>query len=274
MNPVVSIIVPFCNEEKYIADSIESLLNQTYSNIEIVLVNDHSTDKSREVCLSFTDPRVKYYEKFDIPNGRAYSRNFGIEKSTGDIITFLDADDTCMNDRIELQLNKLIELGIKNTMCGCWVQREGLQNSLMRMPVKHDDILKGFTRQYNRTTIVGATIMAHRDVFLKYKYKTKFKFYEDWDLLVRLGESNEIRFVNVDKPLYTYMIRIKGTKFQQDWLDYNIFMRDCQSRRLRNLKEFDSPEEMFSELKKNDKIRYSVYRFFEKLIQFKRYLRI
>ncbi len=96
MNPVVSIIVPFCNEEKYIADSIESLLNQTYSNIEIVLVNDHSTDKSREVCLSFTDPRVKYYEKFDIPNGRAYSRNFGIEKSTGDIITFLDADDTCM----------------------------------------------------------------------------------------------------------------------------------------------------------------------------------
>ena len=95
MNPLVSIIVPFCNEEKYIADAIGSLLNQTYRNIEIILVNDHSTDNSREVCLSFTDPRVKYYEKFDIPNGRAYSRNFGIEKSTGDVITFLDADDTC-----------------------------------------------------------------------------------------------------------------------------------------------------------------------------------
>lgn len=274
MNPLVSIIVPFCNEEKYIADAIESLLQQTYRNIEIVLVNDHSTDGSREVCLSFTDPRVKYYEKFDIPNGRAYSRNFGIEKSTGDVITFLDADDTCSKERIQLQLNKLLELGISNTMCGCWVQREGLQNSLMRMPVKHEDIVKGFYRQYNRTTIVGATIMAHRDIFIKYKYKTKFKFYEDWDLLVRLGESGEIKFVNVDQPLYTYMIRIKGTKFQQDWLDYNIFMRDCQSRRLRNLAEFESPEEMFAELKKHDRLRYTAYRLFEKLIELKRFLRI
>lgn len=141
---------------------------------------------------------------------------------------------------------------------------------LSQMPVKHEDILKGFTRQYNRTTIVGATIMAHRDIFLKYEYQNQIDNYEDWDLLVRLGESNEIRFVNVDKPLYTYMIRIKGTKFQQ-WLDYNIFMRDCQSRRLRNLKEYESPEEMFSELKKSDRFRYAAYRrFFEKLIS-KRY---
>ena len=274
MKPLVSVIVPFCNEEKYIADSVNSLLNQTYSNIEVVLVNDHSTDNSKEVCLSFTDPRVKYYEKFDIPNGRAYSRNFGIDKSSGEIITFLDADDVCNAGRIELQLNKLFELGIETTICGCWVQREGIQNSLMKMPVKHEDILKGFTRIYNRTTIVGATIMAHKNIFLKHRYMTKFKFYEDWDLLVRLGESKEVRFVNVDKPLYTYMIRIKGTKFQTDWLDYNIFMRDCQRRRLKNLPEYNSPQEMFEALKQHDKPRYLLYWFFERLVEFKRFLRI
>jgi len=274
MKPLVSVIVPFCNEEKYIADSVNSLLNQTYSNIEIVLVNDHSTDNSKEICLSFTDPRVKYYEKFDIPNGRAYSRNFGIDKSSGEIITFLDADDVCNAARIELQLNKLFELGIETTICGCWVQREGIQNSLMKMPVEHEDILKGFTRIYNRTTIVGATIMAHKNIFLKHRYMTKFKFYEDWDLLVRLGESKEVRFVNVDKPLYTYMIRIKGTKFQTDWLDYNIFMRDCQRRRLKNLPEYNSPQEMFEALKQHDKSRYLLYWFFERLVEFKRFLRI
>lgn len=273
-NPLVSIIVPFCNEEKYIADAINSLLEQTYSNIEIVLVDDHSTDNSKQVCISFKDPRVKYFPKFHIPNGRAWSRNFGIEKATGEIITFLDADDTCSKDRIEFQLNKLKELGMDKTMCGCWVQRKGIQNSLMQMPVKHEDILKGFTRQYNRTTIVGATIMAHKNVFLKYEYRTKFKFYEDWDLLVRLGESNEIIFVNIDKPLYTYMIRSKGTKFQKDWLDYNIFMRDCQIRRVKNLPEYESPDEMFAELKKNNKTRYLAYKFFEKLVELKRYLRI
>jgi len=274
INPLVSIIVPFCDEEKYIADAINSLLDQTYSNIEIVLVNDHSKDDSKKVCLSFNDPRVKYYEKFHIPNGRASSRNFGIEKATGEIITFLDADDTCSKDRIQLQLDKLIELGIESTMCGCWVQKMGIQNSLMQMPVEHEEIIKGFTRQYNRTTIVGATIMAHKSIFQKYEYRTKFKFYEDWDLLVRLGESKAIRFVNVDKPLYTYMIRIKGTKFQTDWLDYNIFMRDCQIRRRRNLPEYSSPEEMFAELKKNSKLRYVAYRAFQRLVELKRFLRI
>lgn len=274
MNPLVSVIVPFCDEEEYIADSINSLLNQTYSNIEIVLVNDHSTDRSKQICLSFSDPRVKYFEKFDIPNGRAYSRNFGIDKSSGDIVTFLDADDVCNEDRIELQLNKLLELGMESTICGCWVTKKGMQNSIMKMPVAHEEILKGFTRQYNRTTIVGATIMGHKKIFLDYEYRTKFKFYEDWDLLVRLGETKLIRFVNVDKPLYTYMIRSKGTKYQKDWLDYNIFMRDCQSRRRKNMPEFNSPEEMFTTLKKKNMTRYIAYRIFERAVDLKRFLRI
>ncbi len=274
MKPLISVIIPFCNEEQYIADAINSLLDQTYSNIEIVLVNDHSDDGSKDICLSYTDPRVKYYEKFDVPNGRAWSRNFGIEKSTGEFITFMDADDTCSPDRIELQINKLLELGYDSTICGCWVQKKGIENALMKMPVKHEEILKGFTRQHNRTTIVGATIMGQREIFEKYKYKVKFKFYEDWDLLVRLGEMPEIKFANVDKPLYTYMIRSKGTKYQQDWLDYNIFMRDCQSRRRRKLPEYDSPDEMFEAMKKNEKIRLVFYRLFQKLIELKRMLRI
>lgn len=274
MNHLVSIIVPFCNEEKYLADAVNSLLEQTYSNIEIILVNDHSTDNSKEVCLSIKDPRVKYYEKFDIPNGRAYSRNFGIEKSTGDIITFLDADDVCSKERIALQVEKLLELGLATTICGCWVVKKGIENALMQMPVAHEEIVKGFHREYNRTTIVGATIMGHKDIFLKYKYRTKFKFYEDWDLLARLEESPDLRFVNVPQPLYTYMIRIKGTKYQKDWLDYNIFMRDCQIRRRKKQPEYNSPEQMFEEIKKNQKGRYLVYRLFQELIKLKRSLRI
>lgn len=272
-NPLVSIIVPFCNEEKYISDSINSLLNQTYSNIEIVLVNDHSTDNSKQVCLSFNDRRIKYYERNDFPKGRSAARNYGIEIAEGDFITLLDADDICNEERIAVQLHKLIEIGNNSTICGCWVIKEGLENSLMKMPLRHEEIVKGFNRQYNRTTIVGATIMGHRDIFLRFKYQPKFKYFQDWDLLARMQESKLVRFVNVDKPLYTYKIRIKGTKYQKDWLDYNVFMRDCQSRRRMAKKEYDSPEQMFMDIKKNHRSKYILYRLFQELISLKRFLR-
>src|SRR6478735_4834991 len=110
-DPLVSIIVPFVNEEKYIADCIASLTNQTYQNIEIVLVNDHSTDQSKSICLSINDSRIKYVDKGHLPKGRAFARNFGIQAATGEIITFLDADDTSTPNRIQLQLDKLLENG-------------------------------------------------------------------------------------------------------------------------------------------------------------------
>lgn len=272
--PLVSIVVPFYNEEKYISDSINSLLNQTYSNIEIVLVNDNSTDNSKQVCLNFKDQRIRYFERNDLPKGEAASRNYGIEMATGDVITFLDADDICSENRIYVQLNKLVEMGIGTTICGCWVIKEGLENSLMKMPLQHEEIVKGFNRQYNRTTIVGATIMGHKDLFLKFKYRPKFKYFTDWDLLCRMQESKLVTFVNVDQPLYTYKTRIKGTKYQKDWLDYNIFMRDCQSRRRKGTKEYENPEKMFLDLKKDNKSKYFRYKLFQKLIQFKRFLRI
>jgi len=272
-NLLVSIIVPFYNEEKYLFDSVSSLLCQTYSNIEIILINDHSTDNSKQVCQSFTDKRIKYYEKKNLPQGEASSRNFGIEVSKGDVITFLDADDICREDRIAVQLDKIIEMGIETTICGCWVVKEGMERSLMKMPINHEDIIKGFKRLLNRTTIVGATIMGHRSIFLEFKYRLKFKYFTDWDLLSRMEESNQVKFTNVVQPLYTYIIRAKGTKYQKDWLDYNIFMRNCQSMRRQNKKEYDSPEHMLLDLKTNQKLKYIKYRFLQELIKAKRFLK-
>jgi glycosyltransferase involved in cell wall biosynthesis len=269
---LISIIVPFHNEEKYIADAINSLLNQTYSNIEIILINDHSTDNSPKVCNEFIDTRIKYYDKIDLPQGEASSRNFGIEISNGDFITFLDADDICSKDRIAFQLDKIIELGIDSTVCGCWVIKKGLENSLMKMPSSNEEIIKGFDRSVNRTTIVGATIMGHRDIFLKFKYRLKFKYFTDWDLLARMHESRLIKFANVAQPLYTYNIRAKGTKYQKDWLDFNIFMRNSQELRRKNLKEYESPMQMFSDLRKNNKTKYFRYKLLQELIKLKRFL--
>lgn len=273
-NPLVSVIIPFCNEENYIADSIQSLIGQTYKNIEIVLVNDHSTDNSKSICMAINDNRINYLEKFHLAKGEALARNYGIQFSKGSIITFLDADDTCSPNRIELQLNKLLEVGIDNTICGCWVQKSGLETQLLKLPVDNVNIVKGFTRQYNRVTIVGASIMGSKKLFEEFPYRSKFKYYSDWDLLLRMYESKAIQFVNIGIPLYDYVIRKKGTKYQKDWLDYNIFLRDCQIKRRRGYNEYESPEEMFQETKKTNPAKFVIYKSFQKLIQLKRFLRL
>jgi glycosyltransferase involved in cell wall biosynthesis len=91
--PMVSVIVPVYNAEKYVEECIKSILNQDYSNIELIIVNDGSTDNSYEICkmISEKDERIQLYDRNNCGVGR--TRNFGIEKASGKYITFVDADD-------------------------------------------------------------------------------------------------------------------------------------------------------------------------------------
>ena len=95
MKDKISIIVPIYNVDRYLTECIESLIHQTYQNLEIILVNDGSTDKSEEICLRYAqnDKRVRYIKKDN--GGVSSARNTGIDSSTGDYITFVDPDDWC-----------------------------------------------------------------------------------------------------------------------------------------------------------------------------------
>lgn len=98
---MVSIIIPVYNVEKYINRCIDSVINQTYKNIEIILVDDGSTDNSGKICDSYEkkDERIKVIHKEN--GGLSSSRNVGIDLSRGDIITFLDSDDYLSSEYIE-----------------------------------------------------------------------------------------------------------------------------------------------------------------------------
>lgn len=93
MNPFVSVIIPVYNEEKYVIECVNSVLNQPCKDLEIILVNDGSTDNSHNVCLNLakSDERIKYFSKEN--TGVSDTRNFAIEKATGKFIAFLDSDD-------------------------------------------------------------------------------------------------------------------------------------------------------------------------------------
>ena len=98
---LISIIIPIYNNEKFISRCLDSIINQTYKKIEIIIVNDGSTDKSLDVISKYEkkDNRIKVINKKN--EGVSIARNIGIESSKGDYITFVDADDWLELDAIE-----------------------------------------------------------------------------------------------------------------------------------------------------------------------------
>lgn len=100
--------MPVFNSEKTVSDSINSVLNQTYSNFKLYIINDSSTDNSKDIILSFNDERIIYLETPE-NSGVASARNLGIKHCTGNYISFLDSDDLWLPRKLECQLAKLLD---------------------------------------------------------------------------------------------------------------------------------------------------------------------
>ena len=100
---LVSVIMPSYNTADYIKESVDSVLNQTYSNLEIIIVDDCSTDNTDEIIKSIKDNRIRYY-KNDVNSGAAISRNIALKEAKGQWIAFLDSDDLWMPEKLEKQI--------------------------------------------------------------------------------------------------------------------------------------------------------------------------
>lgn len=107
MKPLVSIIIPLFNSGSTISETLQSLIDQTYDNLEIIIIDDGSTDNSLEIVSAFSDPRIKIFKQSH--KGPGPQRNFGIKNSTGKYIALIDADDVAAKNRIENQIDYLLK---------------------------------------------------------------------------------------------------------------------------------------------------------------------
>lgn len=124
MNDLVSIIMPSYNTERYIADSINSVLAQTYENWELIIVDDCSTDDTEQILGSYTDPRIRFLQN-EKNSGAAVSRNYGLREAKGRWIAFLDSDDTWHPEKLEKQVRFMEETGYKFTYTDYQIQLNG-----------------------------------------------------------------------------------------------------------------------------------------------------
>lgn len=139
--PLISVIIPSYNRAHLINEACTSVLSQTYSNIELIIVDDCSTDNTKEVVSSIKDSRVHYY-CLEKNSGACIARNLGIEKATGDYIAFNDSDDRWHSDKLEKQISFLIENNADVTVCSMDVFDEDSSVKMYTFPDSKKCVLK------------------------------------------------------------------------------------------------------------------------------------
>lgn len=202
--PLVSIIMPAYNAEHYICEAIQSILNQTYTRFELIITNDGSIDRTKEMIQSFHDVRIKVLDnKKNVGYLKTVNNTFGL--CNGELITFQDADDLSSPNRLELQVTAFIEdqeLGFCGTQCTHYETRTRARKS--SFPCTGKEAIE--TLEQGETVIFcGASIMLRSEIQLRHGgYREFFDRIgaEDLDYFWTLLLHHKFR--NLNKALYTY----------------------------------------------------------------------
>lgn len=204
----VSIIVPVYNVEKYIDKCLNTLVNQTLKDIEIIIVNDGSPDNSQEIIDKYQKKYPKKIKSFIKENGgQGSARNFGLEKATGEYIGYVDSDDYIELDMYEKLYNKAKKQDLDIVICGNYCVTETGEKTveLDRKIFKDKKKNAYFGKMAVWNKIYKKELLLNGNISFRSKL-----WYEDLDFTVQiLSLAKKVGYV--DKPLYNYLIREGST---------------------------------------------------------------
>ncbi len=204
MKSLVSIIIPVYNAQKYIKETIESALNQTYKNIEIIVVDDGSIDETAAIVESFQNPRIVYI--YQENQGQSSARNTGIRKAKGTYIAFLDADDLFLPRKIEEQVSFLEN----HPDCGlCYCDNyhffSNQPDKLFHFSVKTYSGLI-FDKLLEENFINPLSVLLKKEILDEYgEFKDGWRRCDEQYLWLKLA-FNKVRFCYLDKVLAYYRV--------------------------------------------------------------------
>ena len=217
---LISIVIPIYNAEKYLEECLNSIKNQTYKNIEVIMVNDGSKDNSETICKRFSedDTRFRYFTK--VNGGVSSARNLGLDNVKGEYITFIDADDWIAEKHLELLINSIkktnSDIGVssykefnnKDTYyIRVYTKQE--KNLLNFEKMNRDKFLSLFPKLMSANVCFNNAVskLFRKDLVKNLRFDTSIKYGEDLDFYFRL-------YLNVDSISYvdelTYVYRIHG----------------------------------------------------------------
>jgi glycosyltransferase involved in cell wall biosynthesis len=199
--PIISVIIPAYNAEKTIKETIQSVLNQTWQDFELLIINDGSQDATLEVIESIQDPRIKI---FSYPNaGSSASRNRGIAIAKGEYISFIDADDLWTADKLEAQYKALQE-NSQAAVAYSWTDHIDESGQFLRSGPQQSFTGDVYARLLLEDFIGnGSNPLIRAQAFAEVgDFDESLAHSEDWDLWLRLAAR--YHFVAVPSPQILY----------------------------------------------------------------------
>ena len=199
-----SVLIPLYNKERYIGETINSVLNQSYKNFEIIVVNDGSTDNSLVIANSIVDDRIKIFSKAN--EGVSAARNYGINKSSGNYIAFLDADDLWEPDYLERMHEMIVKFPQAGLYCCAYRNITDLRvvnpvNNESNMFLLDDyfarSVKNGLSINITSATCVSRTLATSMPMF-----RNGIKRGEDIDVWLRIALNHPVAYCKI--PLMNY----------------------------------------------------------------------
>lgn len=207
-NPKVTVLMPVYNGEKYIRDAIESILEQTFTDFEFLIINDGSTDRSVEIIRSYNDSRIRLVHN-ERNLGLIATLNKGLDLAQGEYIARMDCDDISLPERLRTQVEYMDthpEIGV----CGTKVKAISDKGSLLRRCHVDAGLIK--SRLVFGSAIAHPSVILRRDFVEKFslRYNARFTKAEDYEFWVRC--SDHFPLTNINKVLLLYRLHPEQTK--------------------------------------------------------------
>ena len=191
---MVSVIIPTYNREKTILRAVSSVLNQTYGDLELIVVDDCSTDKTEEIVKSIEDSRV-IFVKLEKNSGACVARNTGIAMARGEYIAFQDSDDEWLSNKLEKQLEYLNKTGADVTFHKV---RQHFPDSdeLNYFPHKEESGFVSHLEISNISLVTTQSIVGKKEVFGHYLFDPAVKKMQDYDWAVRASKEYKFYYIS------------------------------------------------------------------------------
>ena len=206
--PELSIILPVYNSEKYIQQSVQSILKQTYTDFELIIIDDGSTDSSLEIIHSFRDPRILVI-KNERNKGIVFSRNAGLEIASGIFIAPFDSDDLAAPDKFKVQID-FLKCNPSYGMVGSWAKLIDGNNKLLSAKFKliaDPDTIPAIL--LFRNYFVQSSVVIRRTALKDLRYSENYPIGEDYKLWTDI--SNSWKVWNIPQYLIFYRIHNEST---------------------------------------------------------------
>lgn len=197
-NNKISIIIPTYNRQNFVIKSLKNILNQTYKNIEVLIVDDGSSDNTKEKIKIIKDNRIRYI-KLKKNKGACFARNIGIKKSTGKYISFQDSDDLSYFDKLEKQFKNLLKYNSDFDFCKLKLYRFKNNNySIIPYNYQCKQILNNniLNEICKGNFISTSSILIKKKFIIKYLFDNNIPRLQDYDLMLRMIPNAKISFTN------------------------------------------------------------------------------